>query len=329
MDLCNWTYSYQNGHYVIQPNREIEKPSAFVKYYSIKKYNVDAVIANKLYFSHPLNLNDPFDSCIQLIDLRNLLKDELLQLYFENREHLLLNGKIPSNDQIQKTINKEYDRDRMDLLKDSLTLYWNFIFKDYGVLSLGSSDNSLLMWSYYTNHEGFAIRFEDINFANEVVGPFPINYSKKYDVVYPESRKIPQEYLLYLTNIKSDAWCSEGEWRFILNRPNMSIPDYKNDELDDLKRLATCKSQNRKIILGYKFFKGFNPKPIDTNSYIYSTEEESENLIQKRRLIDWLIDEKLEPEQINTTDDNSFKLLTKRIAIERVGNESYKVTTLN
>lgn len=37
-------------------------PKRLIKFYSLNNYNIDAVINNQLYASHPLELNDPFDN---------------------------------------------------------------------------------------------------------------------------------------------------------------------------------------------------------------------------------------------------------------------------
>lgn len=316
MKICNWKYLYdeKNGFQVIPPKR-ITKPKSFVKYYSLKEYNIEALINGKFYFSHPLILNDPFDSCIQMIDLCNFTKSEYSAFYNKHRSDILPN-KCLNDWEIERLIENKYKLNIGELIKLTKNYYWNFIFENFGILSLSTNDNSLLMWSYYTNNEGFAIRLDDVSFMKNVYGPFPINYSDNYEIIKPKEIAIKNEQLLYVTNIKSNKWKHEHEWRYLYFCENMSIPEYPLSYPVDYKRCVNYNASSISIIIGYKFFKGFLTKPVKNNSIEYEVSAETDPC--KNKLLEWIIENNVVIEQIQTRDDKSFRLTTKKILIERL-----------
>jgi hypothetical protein len=69
-----------------------------------------------------------------------------------------------------------------------------------------------LIWSYYNNHQGFALELYNQLFdSGDVIGAFPINYAENYETIFPRSIKLDMEQLLYFTNVKSSQWRHEKE----------------------------------------------------------------------------------------------------------------------
>lgn len=312
----NWKYIKGENGYEVQPDVHKEIPDYFIKYYALSKYNCDAFLNGYLFFSHPLIINDPFDSCFQLVKLDKFSERQFVKLVYKNRSIVNPNFDM-TYEQVEYQIGQYYKNDKTQLQQLGLTFFWNFIFKDHGILSLTTNEKDMLMWSYYSQHLGFAVKLRtDIFKSNKAVfGPFPMNYCDKYQTLSPRSIKLSPEELIYVTNVKSNRWKHEDEWRFILNKENMSVPNYNNSNLSENKRKVYYKKEEiERIFIGYKFFSG-NVTGIDVgeNKELYKFNPDS-----KLQNEDWLkvqilnkaINEKIEIFGIETEDNNTFDLKT-------------------
>ncbi|MBI5539841.1 MAG: DUF2971 domain-containing protein [Bacteroidia bacterium] len=312
MKFNDWEYFCDNQNGSIIPNRKIVLPNSFIKYFSLTEYNVNALINSYLFFSHPLILNDPFDSCRRLISLNKFSESQFINLMIKSN-HYVFPDSPKTNDQLENFVKHTLFENKEELLDITLNIYWNLLFKDCGILSLSEIDNDLLMWSYYTNHEGFVIDFNNslFNNNNEIIGPFPINYSESYITISPESVEMEKENLLYVTNVKSNRWLHEKEWRFILNRENMSIPDYDlpNHSLEKRKINYGFEKINS-IILGYKFFKGnLTNKYLGKGKRFFELRpNENVNDKFKIQILDFLIENKIKTNEMTIEENNTYNL---------------------
>lgn len=318
MIFNNWEYIKDNKGARIIPDSEIPLPKSFIKYYSLNNHNVDAFTNEYLFFSHPLTLNDPFDSCRQLLSLERFSERQFVKLH-EQEQRFVTPDFNYSLEEIKFKIAKYYREDKNGLLDSFLTIYWNLIFKDWGTLSLTEINNDMLMWSYYTNHLGFALEFDNQLFdSKKILGAFPINYTETYKTIFPRSIKPDIEHLLYFINVKSTHWRHEKEWRFIVNSKNMSIPDYEDPILNHEERKVKYQTNKVKsIILGYKFFK---ENVTDTNygkyKKLYRFHPDTNKNDKKRlKIIDHIINNNIRVSQIEIAEDNTFSLDVKRIQI--------------
>ncbi len=318
MIFNDWEYVNDKVGGRIIPDRKIAFPSQFSKYYGLSKNSVDALTKGYVYFSHPLVLNDPFDSCRQLIDLSLFSERQFVKLIFNNLKLTNPDSSF-TYDEIKNQIAVMYRNNKSGLLNTALTFFWNIVFKDWGILSLSDIDSDLRMWSYYTNHRGFILNFKsDLFDTTEILGPFPINYSDNYDSVTPRSLAIERENLLYVTNIKSNHWKHENEWRFLLNRDNMSIPEYKDKILVDNKRRVAYKSDKlNSIVLGYKFFQeNISGTKIGDKKRLFKfnkADNPSDNL--RISILENIIENKLITKEIQIAEDNTFNLEVHDITI--------------
>ena len=72
------------------------------------------------------------------------------------------------------------------------------------------------MWSYYAQNSGFVIKFKTVLLPKQFYGPFPINYSDKWNKIdLTDNEKIDSLCALYQTNIKNIRWLHEDEWRYL------------------------------------------------------------------------------------------------------------------
>jgi len=311
MTFNDWTYINKKGVASVIPNKEIPLPDYFVKYFSLNDYNADALLKSYLYFSHPLILNDPFDSCRQLVDLKEFSERQLVKLYTKNLRYSNPSSQM-SDDEIKQYIAYRFRNDKEELLDGFLTLFWNLIFKDWGIMSLSSNPVNMLMWSYYNNHKGFSIRFKNNLFLkNEILGPFPINYTDSYLPISPQSIRIDLEELLYVTNVKSNDWQHENEWRYLFNCHDMSIPEYKDEQLDENKRKVEYDLDKVDcIILGYKFFFGnITGTYHGKGKRLYQFKPSKDNYNQlKLDIINFIIDKRILVKEIEIEENNKFEL---------------------
>lgn len=331
MIFNDWKYLKDKKGARIIPDSEIAFPDSFIKYYGLNKNSIDATINEYLFFSHPLILNDPFDSCRQLVSLDKFSARQFVKLQERNQRFFTLDKRYP-HEVIQARIEKWYYEDKDELADSFLTFFWNLIFKDWGILSLSGVDNDMLMWSYYNNHQGFAIEFENQIFNDtEVLGAFPINYKENYETISPRSIKLDIEQLLYVTNVKFSQWSHEQEWRFLVNRENMSIPNYTDPILKvDKRKVRYQANKVKSIILGYKFFEdNITMTHFGKGKRLYRFQpEKNENDKLRLKLINHILDNDIEIREIEIAEDNTFSLNVMNIELicEQKGYEYFVIS---
>lgn len=331
MIFNDWKYIKDKEGPRIIPDSEKPLPDSFIKYYGLSDNSVDALTNEYLFFSHPLILNDPFDSCRQLVSLDKFSERQFVKLQEQN-QRFLTPDKRYSIEEIQFKIAKWYRDDKSDLADSFLTFFWNLIFKDWGILSLAGVDNDMLMWSYYNNHQGFALEFENQLFDDtEVLGAFPINYAENYETISPRSIKLDIEQLLYVTNIKYSQWSHEKEWRFLVNRENMSIPNYSDQILKlDKRKVSYKKNKVKSIILGYKFFEDNITKThFGKGKRLYKFNPDKNDKDKLRlKIINHILDNDIKVRKIEITEDNTFSLdvMDIKLICEQKGYEYFVIS---
>lgn len=220
-------YALDNDSAIIE--HTVEKPENLFKFYSMSKYSVDALIKGYLYASHPIELNDLLDSSPFLLFTSQRLEFELYDnflgfLYNENKEDLV----------------KFYEEDsnRENLCKGYISRLWDTATNLFGIISMTTKENNTLMWPHYTQEKGFQLKFKTeeleksieskINDNEEYLGLYPVNYVEKLspiDIFPYKTMLLP---LYYVTNVKSNRWNYENEWRFLIGKQNMGVPYSKS-----------------------------------------------------------------------------------------------------
>jgi hypothetical protein len=128
--------------------------------------------------------------------------------------------------------------DPFDLNKNMLNLdiqstnsIYQFIFSYFGILSMTESDTDPLMWSHYSSHKGFVIKYSIDKIPDNFFGPFPINYIEDFEPILTNNLFLK---FLIASNIKYKGyWSAENEWRFLLYSPTrIRLPKYFSDLLD-------------------------------------------------------------------------------------------------
>ena len=189
------------------------------KYYACNKYSRSMLRNRAFWFAKPDALNDPFD-CKVPFDHRINIEDlrRFLPRYRRYR------GKKQAENDIQNII------DANGIVKPEFAKIWSNVLKranedlsNWGVFCLSECNDSILMWSHYTNnHKGFCIEFA--RSPQNELGDYDRTRKVKYRFQYPFITPLdPKAYDLRFYR-KAAAWKYEKEWR-LLNKPgNIAAP---------------------------------------------------------------------------------------------------------
>lgn len=202
----------------------LEKPEHIFKFYSFSKYSVEAVLKGYFYASHPFDLNDVFD-CTKF------LMGTSKKLDFEYYERLL--HEVYTPEQIKEFYEKDNESEE-NKGRNYIDKLWDIATNLFGIISTTATEYNLLMWPHYTQENGFQIKFntqkleksieENLTAEEDYVGFFPVNYCKHLRVIDISDYQAMNIPLYYVTNVKTDKWEYEKEWRFMIGKQNMGVP---------------------------------------------------------------------------------------------------------
>ncbi len=214
-------------------------PQILYKYRSWSDVYHKRLLTNcELYFPSPLKFNDPFDSCVALTPYGS--KSDILLLGIELLR--TQNPGMPYKEALKraKIVNKEQNYRNEEMIKEQ---HRQMLESNYGVCSLTSDFDNLVMWSHYSNsHEGFCIGLDVDLLVHDIYRQIP-DYSPDklfllcdeviYYTDYPElwyklapknndTRTIDEIYREALQPLfaKSKQWEYEKEWRLITFQRN-------------------------------------------------------------------------------------------------------------
>jgi len=309
VDFKGWRYILDNSKPLkeklrIETPEQIMDPEFLFKYYSLSPYNLDALIKSYLYASHPHELNDDFDCFEHLIDLENA-DDEIIKSYFKNFNTI------------------EEIEEKFDYFKDQFKIVFPMsLYSSFGVISLTSNILNPVMWAHYaSSNHGFAVKYNSKYFHDKVIGPFPINYQNEW---LPIAFNVPSLAFLYLTNIKSDVWRYEDEWRFIGAGEDMSTPRY-NEKIEFVtnRKFPYKKGAIEEIILGNMFIDRIN-KYGENGMKVLALTPDATYGNEKFELLNFIVDNNIKTSMIGLKEGSStFELDTKKVEIQRIDQYSF------
>lgn len=188
-------------------------PREIYKYMRIDDNLLNTLEKGELWFSSPLNFNDPFDC--QLNDQTEWTSSAITEY---------LNSLKIGNDKIDLFLSKYHSP---ELFSEYFTKEMKRIISKMGVSCFAISPKNLLMWSHYANsHTGVCLKFDmkrDLSFFNQ---SFMVEYSSdylKYDYIQNKGFAT----VLSMTT-KSEHWSYENEVRTIRTKGNKAYPFDKN-----------------------------------------------------------------------------------------------------
>lgn len=185
-------------------------------------FHRNILLHNELYLASPREFNDPFDFRIpmnfidQTPEERNIYINDLAISHFYKSEEKGLNfkkqieileGRI-TNDKSFQTNMEDY--------------YFDLLNKHYGILSMSTKWNEILLWSHYANqHKGFCVGFWEDKLREST--PFVsrtglVDYPPEFPIIKPIVEKTEEQRRQRIsrqTTTKSKDWEYEGEYRFV------------------------------------------------------------------------------------------------------------------
>lgn len=273
-----------NGNFQIKLKEKVEIPKNLYKYYSLNKFSLESVKNKTFHFSHSFTMNDLMDGNFLLWDM-----EDFLNKFIEDK-------KLP------KEIKKE-------LHKNFLIKFSDEFLKYIGIFCASENYSNDLLWSHYTNEQGFCIEINVQNFIDSLKNftfhYFPIHYGElkqinifKYGNLKKENFTKTMDLLLpiyYSLSMKEIFWNYENEWRFIIKNENFDkitnplvliTQEQKNFEINALEKrnIKITDSVIEKVILSTVFFnnKRFSYNEFDKMKVKYYFENNNEkNVLQE------------------------------------------------
>jgi hypothetical protein len=230
-------YSTREVNNYIEYNEDISLPDELIKFYRIdSKYNCDAFLNNYLWAANPRSFNDPFDCPIQLWDYESFNSTKLKEILNPEIHHILSEN-----------------------LKDNQALLIDIQIAGTGIISLHEFVNSSqdVLWGYYTNQEGFSIKFDTHPLIKEWGVPFKTEYIDEKELKafslseVEDTEDLFPMFLRWMTQ-KKDFWRIENEWRFIF--PLLQIETMKMDAFPSERMKKYPITAIKEVSLGLKFF---------------------------------------------------------------------------
>lgn len=196
-------------------------PEFLYKYYPFlegqrQSYAQRLFVHGEIYFSSPLEFNDPFDCRAYRYFALPVLHNSMPQWILTD-----LHKTIP---QIPEEQRQQLQYEKLNLDKINGPLIGSLdddkiseLINDFRIFCLSANRENILMWSHYSSgHKGFCLEFRQI--SESVLGP-------AYKVAYPSDNKYPlitffekeeaKERVTKMFLSKTNLWEYEQEWRII------------------------------------------------------------------------------------------------------------------
>lgn len=309
--IYDWVYSYNGNNFEVLPKNIKKIPNTLFKYYALNSYSFDSLINQYIFAPHPSQLNDLFDCSPELLsidkneDLKKILQD------FEYKN--------------EKEIDDKLKFDYHKTKKQAESLFWERLYRIWGILSLTDNNKNILMWSYYSQHKGYCIEFDITKFPFKYHGPFPINYQENLQKIHVEKNGIALGILLQ-SNLKNIIWKHENEWRLMIEKNEGKYMDSPID-MPPLRMLV---GQERKFYypieaiksmsLGNRFFEYGEVNQLNSTEMVINLKS---NFEQKSIILDFIYSNDLHTyigfrNGLNEIHFRTFK-------IDRINYKEYKI----
>jgi hypothetical protein len=295
-----------------------EKPTFLFKYYNFNQNNINAVISNYLFSPHPDQLNDKYDCSSDLIDYSNIRQEIVYQI-------LVIETKKYTEQKFREIWNSDKKWVLIRLVADYERTR---LFMKFGIISLSSNENNTLLWSYYAQNSGIAIKLKTDLLPSTFIGPFFINYTTALTKIVHVETNAPL-CMHYQTNVKDQKWEHEDEWRYITFKPDghfhpvFGIADIKS------RKFFYRKDAVEEIILGYNFF---NIKEISRQEgydLIALTPPRGRGRNEKklkRKLLSYIVKSKIPCSQV-IRKTQEYALFNMPVTIEQISCNRFKITS--
>jgi hypothetical protein len=215
-------------------NNEI--PRFIYKYYTNKKNRLQDTLNNHtIWFSKPMDFNDPFD-CRLIVDTNNTNKEILDYIKY-------LCNKISTceDDKLKIQLNYLNPKYRYEITNDSI----QDVISKSGVSCFSKINNSILMWSHYSNsHKGYCLKFDLLKDPDFFMMPVIVEYKEKY----PYFNFIRDNKNLFKFDFgnKFCDWSYEEEIRIV--RQEQNNVEINPESIVEISFGINCKNNNVELI---------------------------------------------------------------------------------
>jgi hypothetical protein len=288
-------YKDQKGLLFIKKTDSPQDNDELYHYYALNNNGVSSLVKSYIYANHPEDFNDPYDCGRDLISYEKTPWHDILEL----------NDNFFDPDKLKKLYESNDAKDKQKLYDHLNFIIYNVIYLKVGIFCLTSKNDSIEMWSYYTNHRGFVLKFKMNELPSNYWGPFPINYAKQFDQInYSIFKKAS---FIYQSNIKASCWEPENESRIIFYGPNMMKIPYRDTPNSHTRKFYYDRNCLKEIILGYNFFE-IHEYDLSKSTYdkAYVTLKVNKKL--KRKVLKHILDNKIALSMIRIRKEGSFTL---------------------
>jgi hypothetical protein len=199
------------------------------------QYQKRILTDNEIYLASADQFNDPFDATLPYrYKDEELTPDNIFKkLYILGREQW---PDMPEEELHQRCYDRQASGvfDNGQYWKEEYRQFKEDVNNKFGILSLTSKNNNLLMWSHYANsHQGFCVGFDKFLLYETTLGEIsPVLYSDVFPKVGIFENNV--EGLTKILITKSTNWSYEDEYRITkinASRKIFVIPDKAIQEI--------------------------------------------------------------------------------------------------
>lgn len=212
---------------------------------------------NELYFSKPLDFNDPFD-CQPRFSLEASTKEK--RDYLKDRFPKIFPGLSRQQRRIQiKSLVKTNRLADPGLLKSLEGEHRKRILEETGVFCLSEIPDHILMWSHYSSsHTGICIEFEASSKTKFFSLAQRVHYQKDYPVLNV-IKDSPDEILEKALLTKAKFWEYEKEWRISWQDNPPGVYRFPNGLLKGVIFGSRINEQDKEMVKSWISKMDYNP----------------------------------------------------------------------
>ena len=207
----------------------------------------DIILTNSLWFSRPVDFNDPFDC----VPVSSMTKQEVKKYIAELYKRRCLS--LPRGHRLQlaaKFVNRRSRDGSGDAADAKVRRGIDQAVNTAGILSLSADPTHVLMWSHYSSsHTGICLRFNCRNPPSYFLDAQQVIYSEDRPTVnFQHDNK--SDLLEKSIFRKAHFWSYEQEWR-VIKPDGPGVYKFPAASLDGVIFGAKTTSENQTLVLGW------------------------------------------------------------------------------
>jgi|LQYC01.1.fsa_nt_gi hypothetical protein len=206
----------------------MQVPPKLYKYQPYKALSIRNLENNQIFFSQPVNFNDPFDCRLSFFKAspteQNYLK--LAKIYSDG---ICQGKKLPKKYLTNGKINDAFRKEVDAIQEQTIKTRNRQIRYEGGVACFSAKRDDILMWAHYAKgHHGFCLEFDTT--YEPFMNARKVHYTSKLpkvNVLKVILHEIsPEKQFRRMTTAKYKSWKYEQEWRILLHdeRPYTYVP---------------------------------------------------------------------------------------------------------